>query len=429
MTRKIVLVFLAALVLGLPIAVAIALACVIPNVLDSSFVTSVAFTIRGMISGVNSFGLLALPMFMLSGDIMCKGGISQKIFDVFSLIVGKRTAGLPCAAILTCLFFGTISGSGPATCAAVGAMVLPLLTALGYDEVFCAAMLATASGLAVIIPPSIPYITICAVTGSSIGDMMIAGVIPGIVIAASLMIYTWIYCKRHGEDKEKITANYEKLREQGVWNILREAIWALLFPVIILGGIYGGIATPTEVAAVSVLYALVVSLVIYRTIRIRDIPRFFVNAVKTYAPICFLLAVACAFSRVLTMTGASAALKTLVLSVVHSKTVFILLVIGILLVLGMFTDGGADNVVLAPIFLPIALAYGMNDIHFQLIMIMCLAVGFATPPFGMNLFVAAPMVKRSSFEVGMKAQPFILANVIALLIIAFVPWLSLVLIT
>ena len=422
-------IFALALIMGLPIAVAIGAASIAPSIMTPSFIGNGSFVIRAMISGVNSYTLLALPLFMLSGDIMCKGGISKNLFDVFALIVGKRTAGMPCAVILTCLFFGMISGSGPATCAAVGAMALPLLVGLGYDKVFCGSLLATSAGLAVIIPPSLPYVTICSVTGASIGDLMIAGIIPACVIALCLMAYTVFYCRTHGEDKARIEAQYLELKSQGVWKIMRSAIWAILFPVLILGGIYGGFATPTEVAALSVFYALLISLFVYRSVTIRDIPSFLTGAAKMYAPICILLAVACAFARVLTLTKAPQKLAAFVIEVVPNRVLFILVVVLILLILGMFIDVGPANVILAPIFLPVAQAFGFHDIHFLLIMVCCLAVGFVTPPFGMNLFVAAPMVGVSSTAIGQKAVPFIAANVIAVVIIALVPWLSLVLIT
>lgn len=429
MVGVILIVFLVALVLGLPIAIALALSSLVPSLMGSGAGMSGAFVIRSMIGGANSFTILALPLFMLSGEIMSKGGISKKLFDVFALIAGKKTAGMPCAVILTCLFFGMISGSGPATCAAVGGMAFPILMSLGYDRAFTAALISTAAGLAVIIPPSIPYITICSVTGASIGDMMIAGIIPGCLIALFLMGWTYIYCKRHGEDKEKIVANYQNIKSQGIFNILKEAIWALLFPVIILGGIYGGLATPTEVACISVFYALLVSLFIYRTIHIRDIVPIFQNTVKTYAPICILLAVATAFARVLTKTGTPQSLALAVTGIIQNKYVLILLVIVILLILGMFIDVGPANVILAPIFLPIAQAYGFQDIHFLMIMVCCLAVGFVTPPFGMNLFVAAPIAGVSSMEIGKKAIPFIAANILAVLMIALIPGITMVLIS
>lgn len=419
-------VFAVALVLGLPIAVAVVGSAIVPNLLDASFPANASVIIRSMIAGVNSFTILALPLFMLSGDIMCKGGVSKKLFDLFALISGKRAAGMPIATVITCLFFGAISGSGPATCAAVGTMVLPILIDdLGYDKKFCAALLATAAGLAVIIPPSIPYVTICTVTGESIGDLMIAGILPGCVIAGFLILYAIIYCKTKGEDKEKIQQNYEKLKAQGVVKIITTSIWALLFPVLTLGGIYGGFVTPTEAACVSVFYALFISLFVYRSVKIKDIPKFLLGAVRTYAPICILLCVARAFARVFTLTGAPAELASYLVSNIESKTVFILMVIAVLFVIGMFMDCGPANVILAPIFLPVAQAFGMNSIHFLLLMVCTLAVGFVTPPFGMNLFVAAPLVDIPSFEIGKKAVPFIIANVAAILVIAFVPQIAL----
>ena len=189
-------VFAVALFIGLPIALALGLSSVMPHLVDPRFMANGAYVLRAVLSGVDSFTLLAMPMFMLSGDIMCKGGISKRLFDVFCLAVGKYPGGMPCAVIMTCMFFGAISGSGNATCAAVGTMVLPILIdELGYDRKFSGALLATAAGLAVIIPPSNPYVTICSVTGESIGDLMKAGIVPGVMMGVILMIYTIIYCR------------------------------------------------------------------------------------------------------------------------------------------------------------------------------------------------------------------------------------------
>ena len=421
------IVFVVALVVGLPIAIAIGFASVVPNLIDPNFVTDVPYVIRSMVSGIDMFTILALPLFMLSGDIMSKGGISEKLFNVFALVMGKKTAGMPIALVLTCLFFGAISGSGPATCAAVGSMVIPILLGLGYDKKFCGALLATAAGLAVIIPPSLPFVTICVVTGASIGEMMIGGVLPGCLIALFLCIYCFIYCKRNGEDKEKIKANYDRIRSKGLWSIFKESIWALLFPVLTLGGIYGGIVTPTEAACISVYYALIVSIFIYKEITWKDIPGFFRGAVKTYAPICILLAVARAFAKVLTMTGAPKILADFIVTNFTSKYLFLAVVIIILFFIGMVMDCGPANVILAPILLPVAQAFGMDTIHFLMIMVTCLAIGFVTPPFGMNLFVASPIVEVNSTEIGKKAIPFIFANLMAIFIIAFVPKVTLLL--
>jgi len=428
MTIAIFGVFFVALIIALPIGVAVCLASILPNLLDPSFTTDVQFVLRSMISGIDSSSMLAIPLFMLSGDIMSKGGISKKLFNTFAAIVGKRTAGMPCAVVLTCLFFGAISGSGPATCAAVGAMSIPILTNLGYDKVFSGALVATAAGLGVIIPPSIPYITVGLVTGVSVGALFTAGIIPGILIAVCLMVYCIIYCKRNGEDKEKVAENYERIMQHGFFHVLRDSFWALLTPVIILGGIYSGIVTPTEAACVSVFYALFVCLFLYRSMKLVDIIGFLRGAVRTYAPLCILLAMARAFSKVLTVAKVPQSLGEFISTAFNQQWLFLLCVIVILLLLGMVLDVGPANIILAPILLPVAEAFGMNPVHFCIILVVCLSVGFVTPPFGMNLFVVAPMIDTPVMSVGKKAAPFILAFIVALLLIAYIPPLTLLLI-
>lgn len=425
------LVFFIALVLGLPIFVAIVGSAVVPVLIYAgTFPADVPYIVRSMIAGVDSFTLLAMPLFMLSGDIMCNGGISKKFFDVFAIVTGKRTGGMPAAAILTCLFFGAVSGSGPATCAAVGAIVLPILIDdLGYNKLFCGALLATAAGLAVIIPPSNSYVSVCAVTGESIGDLMIAGIIPGCIIALFEIIWAVYYCKRHGEDKAKIAANYERLKAEGFGKIIVRSIPALLFPVFILGGIYGGFVTPTESACFSVFYAYFIARFVYKSIKPRDIPRFLINAVKTMCPITILFAGARAFAKVLTLTGAPTDLANWIVDIVPNKYALIAILVVVLLIIGMFMDCGPALIILAPILLPVAKLFGINSIHFLLICVCCLSIGFVTPPFGMNLFVAAPMLNVPSFKLGKKCIPFAVADLLAVLVVAFVPWFALVLIT
>ncbi|MBQ0026910.1 MAG: TRAP transporter large permease, partial [Lachnospiraceae bacterium] len=268
----------------------------------------------------------------------------------------------------------------------------------------------------------------CTVTGESIGDLMIAGIIPGCLIALCLCLYAWYYCKRHGEDKEKIMNNYNRLISRGRGKILVEAIPALLFPVLILGSIYGGICTPTEAAVISVFYALFIALFVYKTIKIKDIPGFLLGASRTLAPVTVLICVARAFAKIFTLTGAPTKLANSIIEAVPNKVIFLLIVVVLLLLIGMVMDCGPANIILAPIFLPVAVQYGINPIHFLLVMVCCLAVGFTTPPFGMNLFVAGPMVGVPSFDVGKKAVPFVIANVIAVLLITYIPWFSMVLI-
>ncbi len=417
--------FLLAMILGLPMAVAMGLATFIPQAVNSSFPGNMNYIVQGMIGGLNTTPILAIPLFMLSGALMTRGGISKKLFDIFAYIAGKKTAGVPCAVVVTCLFYGAISGSGPATAAAVGAMCIPILVELGYDKVFSAAIVATAGGLGVIIPPSIPFIMYALFTQESVGDMFTAGIIPGCLIAATIMFYCWFYCKRHGEDKAKIAENYARLKKRGFIRVFIDGFWAVLTPVIILGGIYGGFVTPTEAACVSVFYALIVCIFIYRTISIKDVPQLLKDAIASYAPICVLIGLATGFSRILVLLRAADVIQAVLTSVIHNGTMLLIFLNILLLILGMFMDVGAAVVILAPILLPIAKGFGIDGIHLGIVMVTNLAVGFVTPPFGMNLFVAAPLGDTNVATLGKKALPFIGCFIIALLMITFIPPISL----
>ena len=258
------IIFVALLVIAVPVSITLGITSVLPSVFDPSFTVGAKYLIRAMFGGLDSFPLLAVPMFVLSGIIMAKGGISKKLFDVFAYFLGKFTAGMPCAVIVTCLFYGAISGSAPATVAAVGSMTIPILTTLGYDLTFSTAIVAVAGGLGVIIPPSIPFIMYGMASGASVG------IVPGLMIGLLLMVYAVYHCKRYGEDKEKIHAEVKVLHDKGLLRVLKESFFALLSPVIILGCIYSGVASPTEAAVISVFYALIISLFVYRSIRIRD---------------------------------------------------------------------------------------------------------------------------------------------------------------
>ena len=282
--------FFVCLLIAIPISVSLGLVAVLPGVFDPSFTASASYVIRSMFGGIDSFPLLAVPMFILSGIIMARGGISKRLFDLFSFFIGKRTAGLPCAAVITCLFYGAISGSGIATVAAVGSMTIPLLVELGYDKKFCTALVAVAGSLGVIIPPSIPFIMYGMASGESVSDLFMAGVVPGLLIGALLMVYAIYYCKKHGEDKEKIAAEIDQLHAKGFIGVFKESFFAILSPVIILGCIYTGVASPTEAAVISVFYSLVVSLFIYKSMKFKDIWGIMVEGVRTYAPILFILA-------------------------------------------------------------------------------------------------------------------------------------------
>ena len=246
------IIFIICLLIAIPISISLGIVAVLPGAFDPSFTASGSYAIRSMLGGIDSFPLLAVPMFVLAGIVMMHGQISKRLFGVFAYFLGRRTAGIPCAVIITCLFYGAISGSAPATVAAVGSMTIPFLMEMGYDKKFSVAIVAVSGGLGVIIPPSIPFIMFAMASGESVSDLFLAGIIPGCLIALLLMGYAVFYCKTRGEDREKIEAKVKELKDKGFLRVVREGFFALLSPVIILGCIYTGIASPTEAAVISV---------------------------------------------------------------------------------------------------------------------------------------------------------------------------------
>lgn len=419
--------FVVFLIIAMPVGITLGITAVLPHIFDPSFTVGAKYLIRAMFGGLDSFPLLAVPMFVLSGIIMAKGGISRKIFDVFAYFFGRFTAGMPCAVIVTCLFYGAISGSAPATVAAVGSMTAPILIGLGYDKTFTTSVVAVAGGLGVIIPPSIPFIMYGMASGASVSNLFLAGVIPGLVIAALLMGYAIFYCKKNGEDRVRIEAEIGKLHERGFGKVFKDSFWALLSPIIVLGCIYSGIASPTEAAVISVYYALIVSLFLYKEIKFRDLWGILVEAIKTFTPILFILAASTAFSRVLTLMQVPQEVSSFILGNFSNKIIILLVINAFLLLVGMVMDTTPAILILTPILLPIAQGIGMNPIQFGVIMVVNLAIGFVTPPIGVNLFVASALTDVPVMEIARKALPMIGLFLIALLIFTFVPAFSLVL--
>lgn len=335
---------------------------------------------------------------------------------------------MPSAVIVTCLFYGAISGSGPATVAAVGSMTIPILTSLGYDLVFASSIVAVAGGLGVIIPPSIPFIMYGMASGASVSDLFLGGIIPGILIAVLLIGYSVYYCRRYGEDREKIDAEVKVLHDKGLLQVLKESFFALLSPVIILGCIYTGVASPTEAAVISVFYALAVSLFIYKSIAFRNLWSIVVESLRTFTPILFILAASTAFSRVLTLLHVPQIVSEAIMSNFHSPVMILLIINLFLLIVGMVMDTTPAILILTPILLPIVNAIGMSPIQFGVIMVVNLAIGFVTPPIGVNLFVASSLTEVPVMKISKKAMPMIGLFLIALLLITFIPAISLCLV-
>lgn len=429
MTSILILItFILCILIAIPISISLGIASVLPSIIDPSFTASSQFIIRSMVGGMDSFPLLAVPMFVLSGIIMARGGISKKIFDVFAFFFGKFTAGIPCAVVATCLFFGAISGSAPATVAAVGSMTIPVLLNLGYDKKFSTAIVAVSGGIGVIIPPSIPFIMYGMVSGESVSKLFTAGIVPGLLIAMCLMLYCIYYCKKHGEDKLLIDSVIDKLHEKGCFFLIKESFFALMTPIIVLGCIYTGITSPTEAAVISVFYAIFVSMVIYKNLNIKQLIDIFAESVRTYSPLLFILAASMAFSRVLTLMQIPQIMSEFILSNLSSKLVFLIIINVFLLLIGMVMDTTPAILILTPILMPIIEGFGINPIHFGIIMVVNLAVGFVTPPIGVNLFVASSLTDIPVVDIAKKALPMILCFLFALALITIFPYISLCLI-
>lgn len=412
------------LIISLPVGVVFGLMAVLPGMMGTLNYGAIDVA-RAMFSGMNSFTLLAVPLFMVSGMIMAEGGISKKLFEFFGYFIGNKTAGFPCAVIVTCMFYAAISGSSPATVSAVGAMTIPFLVNMGYDIVFSTAIVTVAGALGVIIPPSISYIVYSAAANASPSALFIAGVIPGCLIGLFLMAYCWYYCKKYGEDKEKLTENYKDIRQKGFLPLLKESFFALMTPVIILGCIYSGICSPTEAAVISVIYGFLVCIFVYRTVKIKDIPHIFMEGAKTYVNILFVIAAAAAFARTMTLLKYPQTISKMVLSVTDNKFLILLLMNLIMIVCGMIVDNIPNLMILTPIMLPIATALGVDPVHLGIFMTCNLGMGMVTPPMGINLFVASGMTKIPLLKLAKATIPFLIAFLIGLALIVYVPGLSL----
>ncbi|OLO42471.1 C4-dicarboxylate ABC transporter permease [Alkalihalophilus pseudofirmus] len=408
------------LLLSVPIGIALGLATLVTIVYTGSL--PVEFLAQGLVTSVDSFPLMAVPFFILAGEIMGKGGISDRLFRVANTIVGSKTGGFAIATIITCMFFAAISGSAPATVAAIGGIMIPAMVRQGYDKRFSTAVVAAAGSLGVIIPPSIPMVIYGVVGGVSIGSLFIAGIIPGLFVGLSLIVYAYYYSRKKG-----YRGTEEKFSFSTFLKASWEAKWALLVPFIILGGIYGGIFTPTEAAVIAVVYGLVAGMILYRELKVKDMPKVFIDAALTTATVLIIVGSATAFGRLLTVQQIPNQVAEAMLNISENPTVLILLITFLLLIVGCFMDTLAAIIILTPILLPIAINIGYDPIHFGILMIVNLAIGFITPPLGVNLFVGSGISGLSIEAISKAIVPFFLVMLFALLLIIFIPQLSLML--
>ncbi|MEO5659376.1 MAG: TRAP transporter large permease [Polaromonas sp.] len=376
---------------------------------------------KEMFTAIDKFPLAAIPFFILAGNIMEKGGISRRLVEFAKSLVGGVQGGLPMTCVLTCMIFAAVSGSSVATTFAIGAVLIPALVKHGYPAPYAAALQATAAELGVIIPPSIPLILYGVSAEVSIGELFIAGFGPGLLIGVALMLFVHLYCRYKGWGKSD---GDDRL---GVGKASMDAAWALLMPVIILGGIYGGIVTPTEAAVVAVFYALIVGMLIHRELSIRDVLPVLRKSVISSAIIMFIIANAGLFAFIITRAGIPDAIGTWLSEVLQSPKWFLLGVNAALFVIGMFIETSAAIIVLAPILVPVAMHFGVDPVHFGTIMVVNLALGMITPPFGVNLFAACSVAKVSLDQIIKHLIPFVLVIVGCLMLITYVPSISLAL--
>ena len=378
-----------------------------------------------LFNSLNTFPLMAIPFFVLAANLMSRGGISKRLIAASNALVGQFRGGLAMTAVLACMFFAAISGSSPATVVAVGTLIIPAMIKNGYGKNFSTGLVTTSGSLGILIPPSIPLIVYGISTEQSIGDLFIAGIGPGIMAGIMLLILAVVISRRknYGTGKFAIVmTGAERFRA------LRDAVLSLALPIFVLGGIYSGFFTPTEAAAMAVFYALIVSIFIYREIKIKDLVPVLMSSLRTSSMIMFIIAAGILFSFVLTSERIPTQVSEALLASELSPVLFLILVNILLLIVGMFMETSSAILILAPVLLPVAMALGVDPIHFGIIMIINLEIGMMTPPLGLNLFIASGLTGMGVLKVTKAAMPSVAVLLVALLIVTFVPQISLFLV-
>lgn len=407
------------LVLNVPIGIAIGLAVLAYIVLAGGSLP-VMFLTTNLFTSCDSFPLMAVPFFILAGSLMEGGGLSQRLVAFANSLIGHITGGLAMVTVLTCMFFGAISGSSPATVAAIGSIMIPAMVKEGYSKEFSTGLAAAAGGLGVIIPPSIPMVIYGIATGASIGTMFLGGFGPGIVCGGALMLVAYVISKKAGyRGSGKVFSVKEVVRTGN------EAKWALFVPVIILGGIYGGVFTPTEAAVVAVFYGLLVGKYMYKELTWKKTYKSLVDTALMVGTVLIIVGTATTLGKILTIEQIPDAIANGLSTITQSKIILLLLLNLFLLLVGCVMETLAAILILGPILYPVVQSYDVNIIHFGLIMIINLAIGFITPPVGVNLFVACGLTGMTLEKLARAIMPFLLALFIALICITYIPQITL----
>ncbi|MFO1319903.1 MAG: TRAP transporter large permease subunit [Burkholderiales bacterium] len=416
----IILILLVLLSTGTPISIALGLTVLVYMVGFSSFsMETVDIISQRLFTGLENFAIMAIPFFVLAGAFLTEGGVAARIIRFATSLVGWMPGGMAMAAILACAFFATISGSSPATVAAIGSIMLPAMMKHGYPKRFAVGVITTSGSLGILIPPSIVMIIYAVSTSTSAGKLFIAGVVPGVLLAVVLMGVTFITARRKGFP----TMPRASLAE--IWTAFREAFWGLLLVAIVMGGIYGGIFTPTEAAAVSAVYAFIAAVFIYRDLRLRDTFRVLLSAANTSAMLLYIVTNAVLFSYLLTSEQIPQAVSEWVTSKELSPWMFLLAVNVALLAAGQFMEPSSIVLILAPLFLPIAQSLGIDPIHLGVVMTVNMEIGMIHPPVGLNLFVASHLARMGMTEVSIACLPWVGVMLLYLILVTYVPAISL----
>ena len=415
--------FAAFLLVGTPIAICLGVSSVFGMLIDGAgrpLDTIMTMLPRIFSSATSKFVLLAVPFFILGGNVMEKAGISERLINFAQSCVGHLRGGLIVVMVSVACFFAAISGSGPATVAALGMILIPAMVKVGYPPAFSAALMAAAGATGIVIPPSITFVVYGSVADTSIGKLFLSGIVPGVMIGIALILVAMWTTRNLQIELLPKASGAER------WASFKEAFWGLLMPGIILGGIYGGIFTPTEAAAASAVYGLFVGFFIYRTLKLKDLYEIFVNSTTTTAVVMFITATASLFAYILTRARLDLAISDGLTEITGGNYIMFLLIANIIfLIAGCFMDATSAVLIFTPLFLPVALSLGIDPIHFGAVMVLNLSIGLVTPPVGINLFVGCGIANVSLKDISIAVIPLIIACLIVLLLVTYIPQLPL----